>query len=890
MQNKKYKFSVVIPIYNTESYLKEAIESVINQTINFKKNIQLILVNDGSKDNSKAICLNYKDKYPENIVYVEQEHIGVSRARNNGINYIEGEYVNFLDSDDKWDKHAFKKIYTFFKNNKDIEIVSGRMKFFEAREDYHLLDYKYDRTKVIDILKNYDFIQLHITSSFIKSELAKQFRFNENLKYGEDANYINEIILQKRYYGVVKEALHFYRKRFAGSSAVQNKEKSLDWYTKTVEGFYKNIVKISQKKYKNTIKYVQTILMYDIKYRLRKEIPNFLNEDTKNTYIKNISILLNEVEDKIIVETRNMTSEYKIYALSLKYNKDIKKEIKYKDGNLYFNEELVNRIKNNNSIFKIDILEIKDGNLSLEGRVQTVIPKEYYKIYIETKKDNLVKKEIQLKEAKKSLYTKNTIAMTEKIIYHYTYKEKIPLKNIKKLWFVMCYNNEDGDKLNIKLGKWAKLSNYKGSYYAKNEYILKNIKKSITVTKNTRKNKLKKEVKNIFMLLKIGEIGVICTRLLYFISKKFIKKDIWLISDRDDVANDNGEEFFRYVVKQQNENIKPYFVLSKKSEDYKRIKKIGKVLNINTLKHKLYFLLSSKIISSQANDYVINAFRKKEIFFNDLKEFDFIFLQHGLTKDDLSEWLKKFDKNIKIFLTGAQEEYDSIVNGDYYYTKNEVKLTGFPRFDKLKNEPQKSILILPTQRRYLVEWNTNEKVHFSYNPYFKESNFFKFYNNLINDERILEVLKEKEYKMKFSLHPLQQKQLIDFSQNDYVQIESGNINYSEEFSKNELLITDYSSVAFDFAYLKKKVIYTQFDKNEFFSGQVYEKGYFDFKTEGFGPVCYDYDKTVKEIVKTIKNDCKMEEIYLKRVENFYYKFDRNNSKRVYEEILSMEAN
>lgn len=103
MENKnlKYKFSVIVPIYNVEDYLDETIDSVINQDIGFKENIQLILVNDGSEDDSEKICLKYKKMYPDNVIYVKQNNQGVSAARNTGIRYIEGKYTNFLDADDK---------------------------------------------------------------------------------------------------------------------------------------------------------------------------------------------------------------------------------------------------------------------------------------------------------------------------------------------------------------------------------------------------------------------------------------------------------------------------------------------------------------------------------------------------------------------------------------------------------------------------------------------------------------------------------------------------------------------------------------------------------------------------------------------------------------------
>ena len=96
----KYKFSIIVPVYNAEKFLEECIESVLNQSIGFKENVQLILVNDGSKDNSGEMCEKYFQRFPEDIIYIDKENGGVADARNAGMERIEGEYTAFLDSDD----------------------------------------------------------------------------------------------------------------------------------------------------------------------------------------------------------------------------------------------------------------------------------------------------------------------------------------------------------------------------------------------------------------------------------------------------------------------------------------------------------------------------------------------------------------------------------------------------------------------------------------------------------------------------------------------------------------------------------------------------------------------------------------------------------------------
>ena len=889
MENFKYKFSVVIPIYNLGNFLEETIHSVINQTIGFEENIQIILVNDGSKDNSEEICLKYKEIYPNNIIYIRQENTGVSAARNNGKQYIEGKYVNFLDGDDKWSLDSFEKVWQFFeKKEMDFDLLACRMQYFDASEKFHPLDYKFISSKVVDITEYYEYTHLHVTSSIIKSDVVKDFEFDTKLKYGEDAKFINEIILQKNKYGVFNEAIHFYRKRSDLSSAIQNKEKNQDWYTNTIQYFYYDLINISIEKNKTIIPYVQHLIMNDLKWRIKSLIPSYLQKDIKEEYIKQIIMLLQKIDDYIICGQKKINAEHKMYILSLKHGRDIRKELVYRKGKLFFENSSIYNLSKNKGIFLVDLLKIENDELLIEGRVNCPLHRDQFNIYAYLNSDKKVK--LDLIKAKKSLFNKNTYAFkNDQILYHYTFKIRIPLIELSKLSFIFSYRDETNTKLSIRFKQFSKLSNVSTSYYAKGNYILNyNKKNNIIINKNNRIKRLKKEIKYIIELLfKEKKYGVPFIRLCYFLKKPFIRKDIWLISDREDVADDNGEHFFKYLINKKDKHIKIYFVLKKGSKDYKRLRKIGRVVDPCSLKYKILFLLSSKIISSQANDNTINAFEVEEEYYRGLRNFEFIFLQHGIIKDDLSKWLQRYNKNIKLFVTSAKPEYESIINGDYYYTSEQVKLTGLPRYDNLRDNKEKRIIIIPSHRRKLVEWNKNDKYGRTYNPYFKNSAFFEFYNRLINDKRIIEKIEQKGYKMKFTLHPLLMKQIDDFDINKSVEI-IHKIDYQKEFSENALLITDYSSIAFDFAFLKKPVLYTQFDEETFYEGQVYDKGYFDYVEDGFGPVCYDYESTVQEIIKIIENDCVLEEKYLRRIEGFYYKFDTNNCKRVYEEILNLK--
>lgn len=319
-----YKFSIVMAIYNVEKYLEEAILSVINQSIGFEKSVQLILVNDGSKDGSHYICEKYKQLYPDNIVYITKENGGVSSARNEGMKYIKGKYMNFLDADDKLEINALEIVYDFFETvYENVDIVSIPIKFFEGKIEEHILNYKYSKQRVIDLDKEYTMIQLSSSSSFIKSSLKESFKFNENMKYAEDADLVNKILLEKNTLGVVNECYYLYRFRSEMSSATQTGNNKKEWYLDYIKKFSLNIIDYCIEKNKKVPKFIQFAIIYDLQWRINsiRNIENVLNKQERKEFFNIFNFVIKNIKLSILLKQKSLRCHRKFIIAILKYSR-----------------------------------------------------------------------------------------------------------------------------------------------------------------------------------------------------------------------------------------------------------------------------------------------------------------------------------------------------------------------------------------------------------------------------------------------------------------------------------------------------------------------------------------------------------------------------------------
>ena len=468
----------------------------------------------------------------------------------------------------------------------------------------------------------------------------------------------------------------------------------------------------------------------------------------------------------------------------------------------------------------------------------------------------------------------------------YGYAADLPIYTGARYGFY-CKDNDKTIKMRPSYGKFSPLTGLKNSFFCSEGFIIKSVSNEIRVYADSFKTRWASQRRLNKELQEKGPSDVLAIRKE---AKKLQNsgKPIWILSDRTDKAGDNGEALFKYLMSSDaKDKYDMYFLIEESSPDYIRMQQYGKVIPFGSREHQVKELAAEMVISSSGEDWVFNPFKKDYKYFRDLRKSKFVFLQHGVIKDDLSGWLNKLNKNMAIFVTSVKDEYDSICNTNYGYGPDVVKMTGLPRYDKLHNERKKIIAFCPSWRKSIAANLIPGTSDREYLPEFKESDYFKFYNALINDERLLAAMRKKGYTGVFYLHPNHIRQAVDFKENDVISVWDGIANYSKIFNESALLTTDFSSVAIDFAYLKKPVIYTQFDRDSFYETHSYVEGYYDYERDGFGPVCYDLDSSVSATIQAIETDCKTEKKYEERIDRFFAYNDQNNCERVFQEILKL---
>lgn len=381
-------------------------------------------------------------------------------------------------------------------------------------------------------------------------------------------------------------------------------------------------------------------------------------------------------------------------------------------------------------------------------------------------------------------------------------------------------------------------------------------------------------------------------KILNFILRPyFSRQKIWLFFDKIYKGGDSSEYIYRYA-QAQKDGIQKYYLLDKNSADYKRMKKEGyQPLVRGSLKHRLIFLNADLIIASNSTVFAFNdyTFERSLPIRGDI-HFDVACVQHGMSVQKIALAQQRLRDNTKLYFCASKYEIENLSKPVYDYDGYDaLKLTGVPRYDGLKDRAEKILLISPTWRmNSAMPVTANEGVSRDYNPNFKDTNYYKVYNSLINDSRLLEAAAQYGYRIQYVLHPIVSPQAEDFTKNPFVDIipSIGDMSYEKLFCEAALMVTDFSGVQFDFAYMRKPVVYLHHNDIP----QHYEEGTFHYTTMGFGEICRTNEELIDTLCRYMQNDCQMPELYRRRADDFFYYSDHQNCERIYPIMLEHTKN
>ncbi len=875
----KYRISVIVPIYNVEEYIENCLKSLVNQSID-KKDLEVILINDGSPDNSEAVCKEYAEKYPF-FKYYSKENEGLSKTRNFGINHANGKYFVFLDPDDELTENSLENLANFFdKHENEVDIVTYKIipvyngkqsESLHFRYKYMLHEGIYD----LNLPENVYITQTNVNIC-VKNKGKDNILFDttENFRH-EDQKYNIDVVREKMKIGYCTGAQYLYTKNPA---SITNTIFYSYYIFETTMEFWEELFASYPEK---VPPYIQAMYVNDINWKSRSDIllPYHYEKEERDRAVERICSLLRRVDDEVILKHPKVEAPHKYCMLGLK-DKDslsvktgcagvsiVKDECPvFFEGTIPFtvckfradDEKVYIDAFLRSPIFSFCEKPAVNMHVSGENKSETVRLEveesawDYYHAKIKTNRFWRVRTDWDYKKYG-SVYFTVDIG-----------KNRVPVR----LEFIMNtpFGNGSGRTHIFRKGyKFVQGQNGFDSYKssaAEEKAVTRQYEKSL-------------------ILSRPRTLGwrIICK------NKKSENKRIWLYYDCKNVYKDNG--YYQFIHDFEiNDGVERYYVVND-NMDRKALftsKQRKNIIKFGSVKHRKLFLSAEKIITAFAeyNNYnpFLNVMWK---YYTDLFEAEIIYLQHGVLHAFLpwkysSDRLNAIDREV---ISTTFEERNMTEN--YGFRECDLIPAGMPRYDFMDIESAKSekkILFAPTWRKYLIGVNSSG-AFFATPDKFKNSVFFKETYDFLHSKELEECLEKNDWYLDFKLHPIF-AEYASLYELDGSRIRVADKSVDEKSYK--IFITDFSSFCFDFVYLKKTMMYFVPDDEMFRAGMNdYRKLDLPLE-EGFGPLAHKSEQAVEFLCELVNRGGEPENKYAERMNGFFLHNDKNCRDRIYEAI------
>lgn len=841
------RFSIVTAVYNVEPYLPEFIASIEALRVD-ADDLEIVAVDDGSTDGSLDVLHGWAGRSRYRVNVVTKANGGQGSARNLGLTLATGEWVTFPDPDDLLDQNYLAAAARFAANHPDVEVMSARPILLHdgtgQRSATHPRQWQYRQgDRVADLTQQPNvFLGVSAGSFFTRARIeALGLRFDDAVRPNfEDAHFAVRFLLDLPVplMGLLGSATYIYRKRAAGTSTLQRSLRDQGRYTNVLEFGYLGVIADARSRLGRVPAWLQHLLIYELSWYLAED-----DKISSNAYLApDVVPRFHALLQKILVELEpEVVAAHRVRKL-----RSVWVDVFAHGGrDAPWHAAYAVRTRT----------DAVAGLQRINYRFGGTVPGESFEI---------------------NGRAVNPVAA--KSMAHRYYGADLLFERI--LWLPL------GDELQIRLGnvvvpildRWPRPA-WRRARPGLARRIWAYRRLPITRLAHATRRAAGRTRRRLR-----GRTLRALSRLWPWRSRF---ADAWLLMDRIHDADDNGERLFEHLRRERPE-INAWFVIERGSPDWHRLRARGedRLLAHGSLVWRLAMLNASWLLSSHAD---LPIMRPPQLARTGPSTRRFAFLQHGVIKDDLSRWLNQ--RTIDLFVVSTRDELASVANdgSPYAVTHRETRNTGLPRFDRLLAvggavplAERNLVIVAPTWRQWLTLPVARGSQRRTIDHAFWDSEYVRNWTGFLRSEAVADALARRGWTLGFMPHPNLQGALDAFDLPAHIQrLAFVGVDVQALYGRCALLVTDYSSVAFNMAYLDRPVVYFQFDHDAMAHGaHVGRAGYFDYRRDGFGPVVEDLDAAVQATIESIERGPFPSPLYQARIDQTFVQRDGGASARV----------
>jgi Glycosyltransferases, probably involved in cell wall biogenesis len=814
--------TIIIPLYNSACSLLPLIASLYP----LETACEIVLINDGSTDNTAELCRKLAEEHDE-IRFISKPHTGVSDTRNAGIKAAKGKYILFLDADDQIEKGSVRALEVFFDHcDENVDLVTYpletryRGKVMEPHFRYQTLNH----SDVYD-LNVYPYIGQTTMNIAVRNKFAENVLFDVSMTFSEDQKYCCDVVRNSLKIGFCNDAKYIYNRSENSSSGMLNGacyvfEQAMKMFEDLFRGY--EIVPAA----------FQGLYINDLAWKLRAGIlyPYHYDDKSFEFAMCRVKALLLKVDSGIILKHPQIDHFHKFYWLSLKPEAGVTSFFTERNYGLKLADEII--FQSDRMEIVVIRLRLDNGMFVFRGFIKSPVfhfceqPE-----LLAVVNGEQIRQELFL--SAHSYYLCHT--QTNRF---YGFCMEVPADKLHKFSFA------------VKVRGILYSCSY---YFMPKSPFSHELRRYDSVIGN----------RCIHFDIDSGEFvflpdedpaaiwfrnGRILPRHCSELRKKAVllkkEKKIHLYYDCRGVEKDNG--YYKFLEDRgRKDGITRKYICSLDNKKLREIfskEQLTDVIRFDSKQHKVYFLAAERIHTAYIEDINLFPFPADELdMYSDFFGFEVVYLQHGILHGSLP-W--KYTPEVipadKVCISTDYEQ--KLFTEKYHFRKQDVLIEPMRRLcilDK-KAVPERKILFAPSWRQYLIGpdiegiWQPLDKV-------FRNSDYFKNISAFLNSPQLEKFLEERDYVIEFKLHPIFSVYKALFHiYNNHVKM----IDQVDKIEKYEIFITDFSSYAFDFFYLDRKVFSFMPDEMQFRCGM---NSYREIEPESkkmFIPLkgCEDMDK------------------------------------------------